>query len=326
MARPDRRTSRWSTPPADGPRPAGAAVVPCALPSCRSVGRPLRFAVPRAGSVEASPPGCAGCAVAERWTRGPGAVPEDVGRRGPAPGPSPVRPSPEPGDGAPVPGCRRSRRQVAATTGRAVPPPAVAVVGAAENPSVEPVFTVRARPESRVLDRWTMGDGVAPAEPWAVRPRAIGRTRTGGGGAVETGPVRARAGSAARWTAGPADDGPAGAEGAEGAEGTAGGTDAVRTGSAEGVPGGAGAGAGTVGPLPWGRPGSGRAPAGARSPSSGASPPSRAVGGREGSGVPIPPRARARALPEASARGVGCTEGEGPDGVDEPDGPVLRDG
>ncbi|MEU5283488.1 hypothetical protein N7925_09480 [Streptomyces sp. CA-278952] len=42
--------------------------------------------------------------------------------------------------------------------------------------------------------------------------------------------------------------------------------------------------------------------------------------------MPIPPRVRDRALPEASARGAGCTEGEGPDGVDEPDGRVLRDG
>lgn len=317
VARPDRRTSRWSTPPADGPRPAGAAVVPGAPPSWRSAGTALRFAVPRARSVGASPPRCVGCAVAERWTRGPEAVPEDAGRWGPTPGPPPVRPSAGPGEGAPAPGPRTSRRQVAATTGRAVPPPAVAVVGGAENPSAEPVFTVRARPESSVRDRWTTGDGVAPAEPWAVRPRAIGRTRTGGGGAVEAGPVRAWAGSAARWTAALPDDDPAGAAG------TAGGTGAVRTGIAEGAPGGTGVGAGTVGPVCRGRPGSGRAPAGARSPSSGASPPSRAVGGSEGSGVPIPPRARARALPEESARGAGCTEGEGPGAVDEPDGRVL---
>ncbi|MGW7091235.1 hypothetical protein [Streptomyces sp. NPDC054874] len=219
-----------------------------------------------------------------------------------------------------MPGCRTSRRQVAATTGRAVLPPAVD--GGAENPSAEPVFTVRARPESRVRDRWTVGDGVAPAEFWAVRPRAIGRTRTGGGGAAEAGPVRVRTGSAARWTAALPDDDPAGAEGAEG---TAAGTEVVRTGIADGAPGGAGAGAGTAGPVPWGRPGSGRAPAGARSPSSGASPPSRAVGGSEGSGVPIPPRARARPPPEESARGAGCTGAEGPDGVDEPDGRMLRD-
>lgn len=219
-----------------------------------------------------------------------------------------------------MPGCRTSRRQVAATTGRAVPPPAVVVVGGAENPSAEPVFTVRARPESSVRDRWTTGDGVAPTKPWASRPRAIGRTRTGGGGAVEAGPVRVRAGAAARWTAALPDDEPAGAEG------TAGGTEAVRTGIAEGAPGGPGAGAGTAGPVPGGRPGAGRAPAGARSPSSGASPPSRAVGGSEGSGVPIPPRVRARVLPEASARGAGCTEGEGSEAVGEPDGRVLRDG
>ncbi|MFH9392554.1 hypothetical protein [Streptomyces sp. NPDC017556] len=304
----------------------GAAGVPGerpgALASWRSVGTALRFAVPRAGSVEASPPRCGGCAVAERWTRGPEAVPGDVGRWWPAFGPRPVRPSAGPGEGASAPGCRTSRRQVAATTGRTVPPPAVAVVGCAENPSAEPVFTVRARPESSVRDRWTMGDGVAPAELPAVRPRAIGRTRTGGGGADEAGPVRARAGSAARWTAVLPDDEPAEVGGAVG---TAGGTEGVRTGIAEGAPGGPGAGAGTAGPVVRGRPGSGRAPAGARSPSSGASPPSRAVGGSEGSGVPIPPRARARALPEASALGADCTEGAGPVGVGEPGDRVLLD-
>ncbi|WP_405433247.1 hypothetical protein [Streptomyces anulatus] len=42
--------------------------------------------------------------------------------------------------------------------------------------------------------------------------------------------------------------------------------------------------------------------------------------------MPIPPRARARALPVASGRGAArCTEGEGPDGVDEPDGRALWD-
>ncbi|MEV7902046.1 hypothetical protein [Streptomyces anulatus] len=40
--------------------------------------------------------------------------------------------------------------------------------------------------------------------------------------------------------------------------------------------------------------------------------------------MPIPPRARARALPEASGCGAArCTEGEDPDGVDESDGRAL---
>ncbi|MFF8499065.1 hypothetical protein ACF07L_00215 [Streptomyces anulatus] len=129
---------------------------------------------------------------------------------------------------------------MAATTGRAVLPPAV-VVGAAENPSAEPVFTVRARPESRVRDRWTEGEGVAPVKPCdGVRPRATGRTRTGCGGAA-AGAVRARAGSAARWTAAVPGDDAAGVEEAEEAEGPAGATEADRTGIAEGASGGAGA-------------------------------------------------------------------------------------
>ncbi|MEU3702728.1 hypothetical protein AB0E82_10615 [Streptomyces anulatus] len=41
--------------------------------------------------------------------------------------------------------------------------------------------------------------------------------------------------------------------------------------------------------------------------------------------MPIPPRARARALPEASGLGARCTEGEDPDGVDEAEGRALRD-
>ncbi|MEU9929450.1 hypothetical protein [Streptomyces anulatus] len=132
---------------------------------------------------------------------------------------------------------------MAATTGRAVLPPAV-VVGGAENPSAEPVFTVRARPESRVRDRWTVGDGVVPLKPCdAVRPRATGRTRTGGGAAA-AGAVRVREGSAARWTAGVPGDDAAGVEdagGTEDAEVPAGATEADRTGIAEGASGGAGA-------------------------------------------------------------------------------------
>ncbi|MFI7084656.1 hypothetical protein ACIBUR_13750 [Streptomyces anulatus] len=138
---------------------------------------------------------------------------------------------------------------MAATTGREVLPPAV-VVGGAEKPSAEPVFTVRARPESSVRDRWTEGDGVAPLKPCdAVRPRATGRTRTGCGGAAAAGAVRVRAGSAARWTAEVPGDDAAGVEDAEGteevegtedAEGPAGATEADRTGIAEGASGGAG--------------------------------------------------------------------------------------
>ncbi|WP_250571502.1 MULTISPECIES: hypothetical protein [Streptomyces] len=41
--------------------------------------------------------------------------------------------------------------------------------------------------------------------------------------------------------------------------------------------------------------------------------------------MPIPPRARARVLPEASGRGARCTEGEDPDGVGEPEGRALWD-
>ncbi|MFJ8325920.1 hypothetical protein ACIQ9D_19595 [Streptomyces anulatus] len=107
------------------------------------------------------------------------------------------------------------------------------------------MFTVRARPESRVRDRWTEGDGVAPLKPCdAVRPRAIGRTRTGCGGAAAAGWVRVRAGSAARWTAAVPGDDAAGVEATEAtedAEGPAGATEADRTGIAVGASGGAGA-------------------------------------------------------------------------------------
>ncbi|MFH9687619.1 hypothetical protein ACH4LE_15080 [Streptomyces sp. NPDC017413] len=41
--------------------------------------------------------------------------------------------------------------------------------------------------------------------------------------------------------------------------------------------------------------------------------------------MPIPPRARARALPEPSALGADCTEGAGPVGVGEPGDRVLLD-
>ncbi|MGW4175065.1 hypothetical protein [Streptomyces rubiginosohelvolus] len=110
--------------------------------------------------------------------------------------------------------------------------------------------------------------------------------RTGSGGAVV----------AERWTgagSGPGWDGSAGAD---------------LTGSAAVAVGGAGAGAGARSVL-------GRVMADGRSPSSGAPPPSRAVGGSEGSGAPIPPRTRAEAFrPGAGAR---CTEGDGSDGFDD---------
>ncbi|MBK3548149.1 hypothetical protein, partial [Streptomyces sp. MBT60] len=78
--------------------------------------------------------------------------------------------------------------------------------------------------------------------------------------------------------------------------------------AADVVVGGAGAGAGA-------RSVFGRVTVDGRSPSSGAPPPSRAVGGSEGSGAPIPPRTRAEVFrPGAGAR---CTEGDGSDGFDD---------
>lgn len=148
---------------------------------------------------------------------------------------------------------------------------------------------LRGRSGSRVRARWTLGEsvemdvGAVPPEPCAVavRSRAMGRIRTGGGVVV----------TAERWTeAGP--DGSAGPLVAAGAD---------LTGIAAGSLGGVGAGAGTVvpekgvvaGPGPGARSAFGRVTADGRSPSSGAPPPSRAVGGSEGSGAPIPPRTRA---------------------------------
>ncbi|MGW9185799.1 hypothetical protein [Streptomyces rubiginosohelvolus] len=116
--------------------------------------------------------------------------------------------------------------------------------------------------------------------------------RTGSGGAVV----------AERWTGAGAGLGP---DGSTGALGTAG---ADLTGIAADAVGGAGAGAGARSVL-------GRVMADGRSPSSGAPPPSRAVGGSEGSGAPIPPRTRAEVFgPGAGAR---CTEGDGSDGFDD---------
>lgn len=191
VARPDRRTSRRSTPPAAVARGARAGSPGPPLP----VDPERRVAAPGAGSVKEVPPPWAGDVAAERWSGAPGAAPEGAGCR--VLGRAPVSPAAGPGRGT-------SRRQVAATTGRAVLPPAAAVVGGAGNPSAEPVFTVRARLGSRGRDRWTVGDsdgdgdGAAPPEPCAAaRSRAIGRTRTGGGGVAEAGPVRVPAGAEA---------------------------------------------------------------------------------------------------------------------------------
>ncbi|MEU4919575.1 hypothetical protein AB0G29_09450 [Streptomyces parvus] len=136
----------------------------------------------------------------------------------------------------------------------------------------------------------------------------MGRIRTGGGGVVV---------SAERWTGAGAGAGPDGSAGPLVAAG------ADLTGIAAGSLGGVAAGAGTAGPEPGAaagpEPGArsafGRVTADGRSPSSGAPPPSRAVGGSEGSGAPIPPRTRADVSgPWAGAR---CTEGEGSDGFDD---------
>ncbi|MEU5325864.1 hypothetical protein [Streptomyces parvus] len=150
--------------------------------------------------------------------------------------------------------------------------------------------------------------GAVPAEPCAaaVRSRGTGRIRTGGGGVVVT---------AERWTgAGAGPDGSAGPLVTAGAD---------LTGIAAGSLGGVAPGAGTVvpepgvaaGPEPGARSVFERVTVDGRSPSSGAPPSSRAVGGSEGSGAPIPPRTRADVFgPGAGAR---CTEGEGSDGFDD---------
>ncbi len=252
-----------------------------------------RWSTPPADSPRTGP------VVAELRTVVPGTAPRGLGRRAPVPGPPPARASTGPGRAA-------SRRQVAATTGRDEPPPVVA--GGPENPSAEPVLTLSGRSGSRARARWALGEdvdvGAVPAEPCAVavRSRGRGRIRTGGGGAA----------AAERWTgAGPGpDEGPVGPLGTAGAD---------LTGIAAGAGGGAGAGAGAVGvaagPGPGVRLAFGRVTVDGRSPSSGAPPPIRAVGGSEGSGAPIPPRTRAGAFgPGALER---CTEGEGSEGLDD---------
>ncbi|MFE7619371.1 hypothetical protein [Streptomyces sp. NPDC057496] len=103
---------------------------------------------------------------------------------------------------------------MAATTGRAGPPPAAAT--GAENPSAAPVLISSALFGSRARDRWTTG-ACPPARSYETagdRSGAIRRTRTGAAGAgdaaEEEGPVAGvfAAGrvSAARWTV--ADPGP----------------------------------------------------------------------------------------------------------------------
>ncbi|MFD4018401.1 hypothetical protein [Streptomyces sindenensis] len=117
--------------------------------------------------------------------------------------------------------------------------------------------------------------------------------RTGGGGAVVV----------ERWTGA----GPGPVEGAVGSAGLPGTAGAGLTGIAVGGVVGAGAGPGARSVL-------GRVTVGGRSPSRGA-PPSRAVGGSEESGAPIPPRTRAEAFgPGAGAR---CTEREGGAGFED---------
>ncbi|MEW2065595.1 hypothetical protein [Streptomyces sp. NPDC007346] len=215
---------------------------------------------------------------------------------------------------------------MAATTGRAVPAPAApAAVGVAENPSAAPVLTFSPRPESRVRDRWTVGDsGTVPVGGVAAAraPARLGpmfRIRTGAGGeageaaAAGADPpvptpapvpvpvdvrVWARSPSTARCTgAGEAAEAGAGAD---------------RTGISEGVLGEAGGVVARGGALRGAGAPEGPGCVRRRSPRSGASRWTRAVDGSEVRGVPIPPRARAREPvasagcggPEASGRGA----------------------
>ncbi|MFD3790733.1 hypothetical protein [Streptomyces cyaneofuscatus] len=190
---------------------------------------------------------------------------------------------------------------MADTTGRAVLPPA-GVVGAAENPSAAPVFTFRSRPESRVRERWTVGDGAAVPAEGAARGRApsrlgpMFRIRTGAGGV---------AGEAAVPGTGVAVPGPVPVTVPEGVRGwgrspatvRCTGAAAERTGIADGalgevveVGGGVACGGVARGAGAPDGPGCVRR----RSPRSGASRWTRAVDGSEVSGVPIPPRVRPR--------------------------------
>ncbi|MGW9300060.1 hypothetical protein ACWHA3_04435 [Streptomyces cyaneofuscatus] len=291
----------------------------------------------------------AGAACTARWTvapgRGPAAAAVGVGAAavvGAAPGvrvrgalrrgvaPADVRRPPvcgSPGRAPPVrafggsacPGRCMSRRQVAATTGRAGLPPAV-VVGAAENPSAAPVFTFRSRPESRVRERWTVGDSAAVPVEGVVRarpPSRLGpmfRIRTGAGGVA--GEAEVRGAGAAVAVPVPALV-PEGVRGWGRSPPTARctGAAAERTGIVDGalgavveVGGGVACGGVACGAGAPEGPGCVRR----SSPRSGASRWTRAVDGSEVRGVPIPPRARPREAgagpgvePEVSADGAG---------------------
>ncbi|ONI50362.1 hypothetical protein STIB_54560 [Streptomyces sp. IB2014 011-1] len=300
-------TARWTVAPGIGPAAAGAVVgagtaaaVVGAAPGVRVLGALRRGVAP---ADVRRPPVCGS----------PGRVPPVrtfAGCAPPVPG-APGTDAPDPAVPRPGWGCCTSRRQVAATTGRAGLPPAV-VVGAAENPSAAPVFTFRSRPESRVRERWTVGvsaavptEGVARACP----PSRLGpmfRIRTGAGGVAGEAeapgagvavpdPVLVTVPDSVRgWTRSPSTARCTGAA-------------AERTGIADGVLGevveaGAGVACGGV-DCGAGAP-EGLGCVRRRSPRSGASRWTRAVDGREARGVPIPPRVRPRG-PGASA---GCAE------------------
>ncbi|MER5363566.1 hypothetical protein ABTZ94_37390, partial [Streptomyces sp. NPDC002785] len=218
---------------------------------------------------------------------------------------------------------------MAATTGRAVPLPAVAA--GAEKPSAEPVLTFSDLLGSRARDRWTAGacppaPPLGPYAPAGARSGATLRTRTGAAGAegvedaegedpVAGAFVGVRV-SAARWTA--AGPGAAGAGDLDAGDESTGIPEgpSVRVGVGTGPAGADGGGAegSRAGVVPCPglmAPGCVRR----RSPSRGASSRSLAVEGSEGSGAPIPPRVR---LGEPALSGGG--------GVDAPTGPEGFDG
>lgn len=215
------------------------------------------------------------------------------------PGPGP----PEPEATVLGPGCCTSRRQVAATTARAVLPPVAVVFGVAENPSAEPVFTLSALAESRLRDRWTVGvsgpvaaedvgaEDVGVACPPPVRFGPMLRMRTGAGGAAGEATGAPGAGVPVPVGVRPWGRSPSTARCT--------GAGAERTGIPEGVPGEVGGAAACWGALCGAGVSVGPGWVRRRSPRSGASGWSRAVDGSEVRGVPIPPRVRARE-PEVS--------------------------
>lgn len=297
-------TARWTVAPGIGPADvgavvgAGAAAVVGAAPGVRVRGALRRGVAP---ADVRRPPVCGsrGCAPPVRTFGGcacPGA-PEAVALD---------RAVPRPGWD-----CCTSRRQVAATTGRAGLPPA-AVVGAAENPSAAPVFTFRSRPESRVRERWTVGDSAAvPAEGVARArpPSRLGpmfRIRTGAGGVAGEAAVPGA-------DAGVAVPGPVPVTVPEGVRGSGRspstarctGAAAERTGIADGALGEVGGGVACGGVACGAGAPEGPGWVRRRSPRSGASRWTRAVDGSEVSGVPIPPRVRPRG-PGASAGWAGA--------------------